>query len=668
MPRRRPRIIVGLLAGSLGLALAPGWSRLAAGVPTLSATTIVSGLSHPWDLTWLGNLMLYNSRNGRVWSKSGSADPQRVDLPGLEASTFAQGEGGLLGMVADPAAATNRLFYTCGATKDSSGGAFDVRVRSWRLVAGRDTRAESVATVIDGLPLTTGRHSGCRLRFGADGMLYVGTGDAAQGTNPQDLSSLGGKVLRVNPDGSIPSDNPFYSRGGDARYVWTYGHRNIQGLDLRPGTGQLWTAEHGPTRDDEINLIARGGNYGWNPVPGYDESKPMTDNSLPGAQVAAAWSSGSPTVATSGLTFLKGPEWGRWQGAMAVGLLKDQGISIVTLNPAGAVARVEALAAAENSSYLRIRTVQQGPDGALYFTTSNGTDDKIVRLQPTAANPLPPYTPGLDISPVGVAAARYGATFYLFGRSPAGYVHFRRSADDAKTWGPWTQAGVTSTSAPAVASSANGRIDLITRSARGSAVHTWFVNGARAGQTDLGGYITAAPAVVSRGNGVLDVFVRGSSPYGAARKRYANGRWSGWQQFGGVFTSALGASINRSTGTITVTGRGTNGSAYNRTVTATSNGDAWRATGITLWSARALADTASSVGLVGVSSGSDSNAVVDRGPLVMGVSALYTSVPAVVSRENGTWVMFGRSSNNAAYLYDASPGGYRNVFLGGGLG
>ena len=132
-----------------------------------------------------------------------------------------------------------------------------------------------------GLPLTSGRHSGCRLRFGDDGKLYVGTGDAAQGTNPQDLDSLGGKVLRVNADGSIPTDNPFSGRTDNARYVWTYGHRNIQGLALRPGTTELWSAEHGSSRDDEVNLIARSANYGWNPVPGYDESGPMTGRACP---------------------------------------------------------------------------------------------------------------------------------------------------------------------------------------------------------------------------------------------------------------------------------------------------------------------------------------------------------------------------------------------------
>ncbi len=133
-------------------------------------------------------------------------------------SIYASGEAGLLGMVADPAAATNQRFYTCQAVRSSSGGPLDVRVLRWRLTS--DTTAVSAGTpVVTGIPLVTGRHSGCRLRFGSDGRLYVGTGDAAVGTNPQNLASLGGKVLRVNSDGTIPTDNPFYSRGGNARYV-----------------------------------------------------------------------------------------------------------------------------------------------------------------------------------------------------------------------------------------------------------------------------------------------------------------------------------------------------------------------------------------------------------------------------------------------------------------
>ena len=161
----------------------------------MQVTTVVSGLSYPWDLTWVGDLLLYDLRAGQVWSKRGTAAPRRVTISGFP-SIFAQGEGGLLGMVADPAATTNSRFYTCQAVRNAAGGALDVRVLRWRLTS--DTTATSDgAPVVTGIPLSSGRHSGCRLRFGADGYLYVGTGDAAIGTNPQNLQSLGGKVLRV---------------------------------------------------------------------------------------------------------------------------------------------------------------------------------------------------------------------------------------------------------------------------------------------------------------------------------------------------------------------------------------------------------------------------------------------------------------------------------------
>jgi glucose/arabinose dehydrogenase len=673
MPRRSPTrttasVTAFVLVGA-GLAAVP--APKAEAVPSFTATTVVSGLANPWDITWVGSRLLYTLKAGEVWAKADGASPQRV--VDLRSSTADGSEGGLLGIVADPGAATNRTFYTCGAYRNGNGAPVDVRVRRWQLTTAGTSAAE-LSPVVTGLPLTTGRHSGCRLRFGTDGKLYVGTGDAAVGTVPQDRNSLGGKVLRVNATGGAPTDNPFYADGGNARYVWTYGHRNVQGLALRPGTSQLWSAEHGPARDDEINQVVRGGNYGWDPDgagDGYDESVPMTDvGQFPTAR-RATWSSGSPTVATSGLTFLTGSAWGRWQGAMAVGLLKDQGIMIITLRPDGSLALAEPLPAGEG--YGRIRTVQLGPDGALYFTTSNGSNDRIVKLTPRPPRTWPAYSPGLDVSPVGVAAARTGSEVYLFVRGSDEYVYFRRSTDNARTWGGWTNTGVRSTSAPAVASSARGRIDLLTRSATNSAVHTWFVSGARAGQLDLGGVLSAAPAVSSLGDGTLDVFVRGQgSGYGGHRKHWEDGSWSSWQSLGGVFSSALAASANVSTGSTVVTGRGSDGRAWERTVTASGNGTSgWVRTGLILYSARALGSAADGIGVVGVSSGSDTNAVVDRGSLVMGFSALYDSAPAVVTRTegewSGTWLMFGRSSNGGAWLYDARPGGYRNVSLGGTL-
>src|SRR3954452_25617802 len=342
--------------------------------PSLRFTTVASGLRIPWDLTWVGKVMLFDQRAGGLWSKRGSAAPRRVriKLP----TPYVNSEGGLLGIVADPKASRNKLFYTCQTSKS----AHDVRVLRWRLTS--DTRAVQVGRpLVTGIPLTSGRHSGCRLRFSARGMLYIGTGDAVVGTNAQRLSSLGGKVLRVHPDGRIPRSNPFYSRGGKARYVWNYGHRNVQGLALRPGTSQIYTAEHGSYRDAEVNRVRKGANYGWDPVPGYNESRPMTDRRKFPRPLRAVWSSGRRTVATSWITFLSGSRWGSWRGALAVGQLKGTGIPLIFLDAGGSVRSTRMVPG--TTAYGRIRTVQTGPGGALYFTTSNGSSDRIVRVTPT---------------------------------------------------------------------------------------------------------------------------------------------------------------------------------------------------------------------------------------------------------------------------------------------
>ncbi|MDZ7675779.1 MAG: PQQ-dependent sugar dehydrogenase [Acidimicrobiales bacterium] len=153
----------------------------------------------------------------------------------------------------------------------------------------------------------SGRHGGCRLRVGPDGARWITTGDGAFSGTPQDLSALGGKVLRVNRfTGAGASGNPFTGSGDpDVRRVFTSGHRNVQGIAFRPGSDEPWAVEHGPTRDDEVNRLVPGGNYGWDPGPGYDESVPMTDTAKFPDAVPARWSSGFPTIATSGADFLR---------------------------------------------------------------------------------------------------------------------------------------------------------------------------------------------------------------------------------------------------------------------------------------------------------------------------------------------------------------------------
>ena len=661
------RVLTGLLAGLTVVLVATGltgsMSKTAA-TPTLKITTVVSGLSIPWDLTWVGDVMLFDQRGGQVFSKAATAAPKPVSLlPRPE--FFVAGEGGLLGLVADPQAAVNRRFYTCQAVS-SGGQKLDVRVLAWKLrsdntTADADGSPTKTTPVVAGLPLSSGRHSGCRLRFGPDGKLYVGTGDAAIGTNPQNRQSLGGKVLRVGSDGSIPTDNPFYAEGGNARYVWSFGHRNVQGLAFRPGTTELWSAEHGTSRDDEVNRIRPGANHGWDPVPGYDESTPMTDlKQFPNAAVAK-WSSGSPTVATSGLSFMEGSAWGYWQGGMAVGLLKGQGIMVLVLDPSRNVAGVGRISGL--GDYGRIRTVQQGPDGALYFTTSNGSGDRIGRIEPTAVAPA--VTAGANVSPTGVTAARTGSSIYAYIRIPGGRVDYKRSTNDGGTWdSSWKQSGVTSANAPSAASSASGRIDLVTGNSAGEVIHSALVNGVKQNETNLGGEMTAA-TVSSLGDGTLDVYGLGRNG-AVSRKHYDGDSWSGWTTLsGGAFTAAVGASPDRGSNATLLATRGVDGGTYVRTVTPTSNGSAWAKVAGQLWSAKALGDRFDGEQVVAGSLGSDSYLRLERGTVITALRLKITSAPDVVTRPDGSWLVFGRGTDNALQYVDSRTPGYPVKSLGG---
>lgn len=348
--------------------------------PTVKTEVVVGGLEIPWDIAFLPDgSMLYTERDRERLTLRKPDGSSRVVLES-PAGMWHSGETGLESVALARDFATSNDIITCNGFKDAT--AQDVRVVRWHLGA---TKATFVRNLVTGLPSTSGRHGGCALEHGQDGSLYVGTGDAADGTNPQNLNSGGGKVLRIddNTGDGLP-DNPFAGSGTAMHQrIWSYGHRNVQGLSLNPADGTVWSVEQGSYRDDEVNRSVKGGNFGWNPVPGFNESVPMTDQSLPGKQVEAVWSSGEPTLATSGGTFLRGDEWGAWKGSLAVASLKDQSLSILTFTPAGKfVKRTSVKALSEK--YGRLRATVEGPDGALYVTTSNGTDDQIVKVTPTA--------------------------------------------------------------------------------------------------------------------------------------------------------------------------------------------------------------------------------------------------------------------------------------------
>jgi glucose/arabinose dehydrogenase len=174
----------------------------------------------------------------------------------------------------------------------------------------------------------------------------------------------------------VPPDNPF-----PGSPVWTLGHRNVQGLAWRPH-GRMWSVEHGTDRDDEVNLLRAGGNYGWNPVPGYNESRPMTDFRLPGRQIGARWRSGFPTLATSGATWVRGRQWGVYNGALAVCALKASRLLFMKFDSRGKLRWVRTPAAL-NGDFGRLRSVTRTRSGALLVTTANGGGgDRVVRVTP----------------------------------------------------------------------------------------------------------------------------------------------------------------------------------------------------------------------------------------------------------------------------------------------
>lgn len=317
----------------------------------------VRGFDRPWDLRFLPDgTPLVTERPGRVAAVVDGRRKVVATVPGV----VARGEGGLMGLALDPGFERNRRIYLCYAF-GSGGTVSDVRVVRYELAEDLDSLAEATP-LVTGIPAGAGnRHLGCRLEVGPDGMLWITTGDAVTPSAPQDPTSRAGKVLRATLGGEPAPDNP---AGRWDPYVHTLGHRNGQGLAFRPSDGAAFEVEHGTACDDEINLLARGGNYGWDPRgPGerYAEQAPMTSTDIDGAR-GAAWSSGCPTIAPSGAEFITGAQWGSWVGHLAVAVLKDEQLLLARVD-GGRVTRTESVLVGDLG---RLRTVRTAPDGSLW--------------------------------------------------------------------------------------------------------------------------------------------------------------------------------------------------------------------------------------------------------------------------------------------------------------
>jgi glucose/arabinose dehydrogenase len=523
--------------------------------PALIVQPVMSNLDHPWDVAFTPDgTMLVTERAGRLWARTANGAIRQVVLNNMN-DFWASGETGLMGIEVDPAFPSNRRIYTCQGTVDASN---TVQVVAWTVNGDYSTATRANDPLVGGIDGSSGRHGGCQLRIDpADGALWIGTGDAATGTNPQSASALAGKVLRVNRfNGQGVAGNPFLNDGGNRSLMYTYGHRNVQGLARNPATGQMWSVEHGPDRDDEINQLLAGRNYGWDPVPDYNESVPMTDFAkFPGA-VGALWSSGPSTIAASGATFLQGEAWGPWQGALALSALKDARLRILFFDGSGRFTG-QVIPPELNGTYGRLRAAELEPNGVLYLTTDNGGGSDVVLA----------VAPVSDDAGVSAVAGQSGSLELV-----------TRGTDDAvliRSWttssdSGWASIGGVGTSDPDATSWGGDRLDVVVRGTDGAVWHRGRQNGSWSQWTTLGGQAVGGPAIVAAGVGRLDVFVRGVDN-ALWVKSFANGAWSGWATLGGDLTADPDA-VARGPGALDVFVRGRDGALW---VGSTSAG-AWQ--------------------------------------------------------------------------------------------
>lgn len=344
----------------------------------LSVETVAGGLVHPWGLAFLPDgRMLVTERAGRmrIVGRDGKLSPPLGAVPEVRAS----GQGGLLDVATDTAFATNHTIYFCYAERAGSGGRTAV-ARATLDAGGAAPHLADVKVIFhqEG-PLSSGQHYGCRIAQAPDGDLFVTLGEHfVDRDQAQNLSNHLGKLIRIRPDGSVPADNPFVRRNDARPEIWSYGHRNPQGLAIHPATGALWEIEHGPRGGDEVNIIEKGKNYGW-PVIGYgiDYNGARIHESTARAGMEQPIKYWVPSIAPSGMAFYTGAMFPRWQGSLFTGALAGQMLVRLSLD-GDQVTGEERLLHNLNE---RIRDVRQGPDGALWLLTDSQAG-RLLRVTP----------------------------------------------------------------------------------------------------------------------------------------------------------------------------------------------------------------------------------------------------------------------------------------------
>ena len=345
-------------------------SLMAPAFAEMNIDVLVDGLNNPWEMVFAPNGDIYFSeRDGRIWKIENFGEAKIIQ-------TFPKSgaiEGGTLGLALHPEFEENKKIYVYQTNLELE--FFQNKVYSFTVEEDSLTDEKIIIDEIPGAPW----HDGGRIAFGPDGKLYITTGDAINPGWSQDLSSLAGKILRINPDGTIPEDNPF-----DSSPVYSYGHRNPQGIAWN-NNGLLVSSEHGPSGEmgyghDEINVIVKGENYGWPKVVG---------NSSDDSFVNPIIHSGEQTWAPSGMIFFDSDKISSLDGKFLVGALRGQHLMVVDVAEDGSLISAEKMFEGE---FGRIRTAQMGPDGVLYLLTANGDNDKIIRISEAPLEEVEKFT------------------------------------------------------------------------------------------------------------------------------------------------------------------------------------------------------------------------------------------------------------------------------------
>ena len=333
---------------------------------------VTKGIDIPWGMSWMDkNTILVTDRKGELRIiKNGKLLPEKITgLPELRA----QGQGGLLDVEVDPNFAQNNLIYFSYSGVEGEGEGAHTSVMRAKL-DGFNLIEQKV--IFEGSPNSTkGQHYGSRLSFDKQGQLYISSGDRGErDVNPQRLDRDAGKVHRINTDSTIPQDNPFVNQANANPSIYSYGHRNPQGMATHPVTGDIWTHEHGPKGGDEINIIQKGVNYGW-PVVSYGvnySGTSFTDLTEKEGMQAPIWY-WVPSIAPSGMTFVTSDIYPEWQGKLLVGSLKFAYVVALTLE-GNKVLSQEVLFPGIG----RVRNVKQGLDGYIYVATDGSGIFKIL--------------------------------------------------------------------------------------------------------------------------------------------------------------------------------------------------------------------------------------------------------------------------------------------------